>query len=312
MTKTYNNIKDRVYGAIIGFAIGDALGAATESYTEEEISLKYYGVLKDMVGGGMFNWNKGQYTDDTEMMITIGYEALKEEPNYAKAILDWADTKPRDIGMSMRQVLNRLPENYRAEDGGTKMLEVADEVNTEYQSLGSGALVRALVPILLNIMSEDALIWPFCEDYKKYCEQDFIKQGKFTHSDNAEFVGNYQKTMYWILYENTISKPNAFVSNVGMINGAVTEILDVATKYASKHNIEWGYIDIINRGGDTDSCAAVYGSMVGLKYGLSGLMEYPRINNWIITMLTNNHKYNILDLCEKVTSKCWEVVNNKR
>ena len=46
-----NNIKNRLKGALYGFAIGDAMGATTEFMSEDKIKSEY-GKLTDIVGGG--------------------------------------------------------------------------------------------------------------------------------------------------------------------------------------------------------------------------------------------------------------------
>ncbi|HEY5975098.1 MAG TPA: ADP-ribosylglycohydrolase family protein, partial [Geobacteraceae bacterium] len=60
----------RARAALLGMAIGDALGAPVEFMTAGEIKTKY-GVLREMVGGGWLRLKPGQVTDDTEMALCI-------------------------------------------------------------------------------------------------------------------------------------------------------------------------------------------------------------------------------------------------
>lgn len=48
------NLKDKILGSLVGFAIGDAMGATTEFMTKEQIEQKY-GQVNDVIGGG---WRK--------------------------------------------------------------------------------------------------------------------------------------------------------------------------------------------------------------------------------------------------------------
>ena len=65
-------MRNKIKGAVYGFAIGDAMGATTEFMTREEIKEKY-GEVHDLIGGGWMNLNPGEVTDDTQMSICIMY-----------------------------------------------------------------------------------------------------------------------------------------------------------------------------------------------------------------------------------------------
>ena len=57
---------DRYRGALVGLATGDALGTTLE--------LQAYGTftpLHDMVGGGPFDLEPGEWTDDTSMALCL-------------------------------------------------------------------------------------------------------------------------------------------------------------------------------------------------------------------------------------------------
>ena len=66
---------DKFNGAIYGQAIGDALGLGTEFMTDEDISLNYPQGLKHyseiIQDRHRSRWRKGDWTDDTEMMLCI-------------------------------------------------------------------------------------------------------------------------------------------------------------------------------------------------------------------------------------------------
>mgnify|MGYP002521611381 CR=1 FL=1 len=63
-------LKDKVLGSLIGFAIGDAMGATTEFMNKEAIK-EQYGELRDIIGGGWLHLMPGQVTDDTQMTLCI-------------------------------------------------------------------------------------------------------------------------------------------------------------------------------------------------------------------------------------------------
>lgn len=59
-------IRDRAVGALLGLAIGDAVGTALEFRRRDT-----YEPLTDMVGGGPFRLKPGHWTDDTAMALAL-------------------------------------------------------------------------------------------------------------------------------------------------------------------------------------------------------------------------------------------------
>ena len=63
--------KDRAIGALLGLAVGDAVGTTLE-FTDRDS----YHALTDMVGGGPFGLSPGQWTDDTSMALCLADSLL--------------------------------------------------------------------------------------------------------------------------------------------------------------------------------------------------------------------------------------------
>ena len=65
--------RQRALGAIIGSAVGDALGARFEFGPAGAYSKQFpepiVGGIGEMIGGGDFDWEPGEFTDDTQMGI---------------------------------------------------------------------------------------------------------------------------------------------------------------------------------------------------------------------------------------------------
>jgi ADP-ribosylglycohydrolase len=61
--------EDRYAGALLGVPAGDALGATCEFQPLAQIRDSYSDGLRDIVGGGPFDWSAGHATDDTDLKI---------------------------------------------------------------------------------------------------------------------------------------------------------------------------------------------------------------------------------------------------
>ncbi len=72
--------RDRAVGALVGLAAGDAVGTTVEFENPGTFE-----PVTDMVGGGLFRLERGQWTDDTSMAMCL-----------AESILDVGDLDPAD------------------------------------------------------------------------------------------------------------------------------------------------------------------------------------------------------------------------
>lgn len=113
--------KERVLGALLGVHAGDCLGAPLEFESWESIRRRYPKGLRDLIGGGPFEWSPGEATDDTDLTycILMAYRDAALNPmaqdtsnivrSAGEYMLKWQDGDwpgrvpgfpPRDIGNS--------------------------------------------------------------------------------------------------------------------------------------------------------------------------------------------------------------------
>ena len=62
--------RDRAVGALIGLAVGDAVGTTLEFLPRDRAH------VKDMIGGGPFRLRAGEWTDDTSMALCLAETLL--------------------------------------------------------------------------------------------------------------------------------------------------------------------------------------------------------------------------------------------
>lgn len=141
-----STLPSRALGCLFGSAVGDAVGATLEFCRRDSVP-----PLNDLVGGGPFHLQAGQWTDDTAMALALG-ESLCECDG-----LNLLDLMERfiawyrhgrysctgdcfDIGMATQQALERFLETGDSEAGSRSL-----------RAAGNGSLMRlAPIPIFYH------------------------------------------------------------------------------------------------------------------------------------------------------------------
>ena len=102
-------VLERAVGAVLGSAVGDALGAPFEFGPEGAFSARFPrpGHGGEMCGGG--GWEPGEATDDTQMAILTAESLLDhgglDLPDVFRRFQRWAAADPKDIGLQTEAVL---------------------------------------------------------------------------------------------------------------------------------------------------------------------------------------------------------------
>ena len=141
-------IRDRAVGALLGLAVGDAVGTTLEFKARDT-----YPPLTDVVGGGPFGLKAGQWTDDTAMGLALADSLAAcggiDEQDLLARFTDWwrngtysCTGRCFDIGGTTAQALQRW-ERTQADHCGS----------TDPQSAGNGSLMR-LSPVAIRFWND--------------------------------------------------------------------------------------------------------------------------------------------------------------
>jgi ADP-ribosyl-[dinitrogen reductase] hydrolase len=141
----------KAMGAFVGAAVGDALGAPFEFkhaglYTQT-FPAKVVGGIGEMIGGGSFGWEPGEFTDDTQMALVLAESLIQhrgfQPEDVWKRFVTWADTAS-DVGTITRTALCGASWQVAAESAHRAI----------GRSAGNGGLMRAF-PIALAYLDVD-------------------------------------------------------------------------------------------------------------------------------------------------------------
>ncbi|MEU7484831.1 ADP-ribosylglycohydrolase family protein [Streptomyces sp. NPDC042319] len=274
--------RERAAGAIIGSAVGDALGAPFEFGPEGAFSARFPvpGVGGEMCGGG--GWDPGEATDDTQMAILIA-ESLLERDGLDPADIfarfrRWAAGEPKDIGLQTEDVLtNGLPWDRAA----------AYHFQVNQRAAGNGALMRATTAAVR-----------FAGAGQQATMDAARRIAALTHGDRAAWEGT---AVFHELVRVALDGADplaALPAVVGLVdpdhrrryavvlaadwhpadatefNGAVWPCLGSAVwALRTTTGYEEAVRAAIDLGGDTDTVAAVTGGLAGACYGAGAIPD---------------------------------------
>lgn len=269
-SETRETIRDRAVGALVGLAVGDALGTTIEFTTKPQ-----YAHLDDIVGGGPFQLRPGQWTDDTAQALALA-DSLAHDPN-----LDAPDLMDRfvawhrrgdysctgtcfDIGNATRAALDRYEQTGDPIAGST-----SDAAS------GNGALMR-LAPIAIRH-------WNAPERLRKISD----RQTRTTHGSPAtvrcsRLFADLLSQAISGLPLNAVLESSAAEAIEGDWRGVGREAIEgsgyvvrslqaAAWAVARTTNFRSAVLLAANLGDDADTTAAIAGQLAGAIYGLSGI-----------------------------------------
>lgn len=251
---TKKALHNKALGSLLGFAIGDAMGATTEFMTQDEISHKY-GKVNDIIGGGWLNLKAGEVTDDTQMMTIVAKARMENTTGEAftqaccDGFTEWLRGDPRDVGNTCRvsicQGQGKSPDEWM-------LLSMERQKAHQRLDLGNGAVMRAL---FLALIDEPNLA---------------VHQGRLTHNNyiSDSYIRDYCYAVIRALrfqecWPGNDGKPE-LMAPTGHVENSVKNAIYWSF---NARNFREAIIGPVNHGGDADTIAALTGGIAGAHFG---------------------------------------------
>lgn len=297
--------RDRFRGCLLGLACGDAVGTAVEFYARGQ-----FAPVSDMVGGGVFGLQPGEWTDDTSMalclassLIELGrFDPIDQMRRYWKWVDEgyWSSNgRCFDVGNTIYEALERFQQTGEPFSGSTDPF-----------SAGNGCIMR-LAPVPMF----------FCSDRVQAIEMSG-ESARTTHGTAAcieacrlmggmlvRLLGGATKADALFGHDVTgLSCENVEALARGDYrrksedeiagSGYVVRSLEAASWcFWQTDNFREAVLRAANLGDDADTTAAVCGQLAGALYGESGI---PR--SWLDRLAMSGE---IRELADRL----WEYAN---
>lgn len=307
MSRSYS---DRVTGAMLGLACGDALGAPAEFLSQEDLVTRF-GRLEDMVGGGQHTrWRPGEWTDDTGMALCVAEGILEHPEDPVAAIGDrflaWRKGA-KDVGSTVAAALDGFLGLESSLSGAADISDWTRAAASTHQArsgraAGNGSLMRTL-PVALAYTDRSRLRlqsahisamthWEpqaeagclaYCFWVLEVLEGADLSTGwhralSATRDRVADGVGPANAPgltpipdHFWERLETAHSRQYEELQPSGYA-GYVLDCLEAAVWCAlNSDSAEAPIIEAVNLAGEADTIAAVTGGIVGAYYGIEAL-----------------------------------------
>jgi ADP-ribosylglycohydrolase len=280
--------KNRYLGCLMGLAVGDALGT-----TLEFMAPGSFEPLTDMVGGGPFHLDPGQWTDDTSMALCLaesliekqGFDPVDQLRRYVRWFREGhlsSTGKCFDIGNTVRSALIHF------EKTGAPYCEVDDPY-----AAGNGSIMRlAPVPMFYAGNPEEAIARSeessrtthganTCGDACRYFGGLLL--GALNGVDKETLLSEHYSPVpgYWETHPlgeeiDEIAAVSFKHKDPPQIigSGYVVKSLEAALwAFHRSQSFREGALLAVNLGNDADTTGAVYGQIAGAYYGYEGIPE---------------------------------------
>ncbi|WP_245851061.1 ADP-ribosylglycohydrolase family protein [Brachybacterium vulturis] len=304
--------RQRAVGTVVAAAAGDALGAPYEFQPPVPASEDI-----DMIGGGVLDWQPGEWTDDTAMAIVVleaslaasdGHDLRVEtaQDHITREWYSWSLGTP-DIGTLTSQVVRTAAELAR-EDGhyAPRAKDFRSAAATAHEQLpasaGNGSLMRVHVTVLPYLLSpvEDAVeaITAVCRLTHVHPDtieanvlwglavRHAVRTGEIDVRVGLQRLPADRRAV-WLerIEEAELSTPVMFRRNgwvVGAFQAAWAAIAGVSPipegKFAQRDALGAALRSAVRAGYDTDTIACITGALMGAALGPKAVLpEWRRM-----------------------------------
>lgn len=296
------DLLDRFRGALLGLACGDAVGTTVEFSPRGT-----FAPVTDMVGGGPFHLQAGQWTDDTSMALCLatsllekqGFDAVDQMNRYVAWMTQGYLSSTGtcfDVGNTTAAALQR----YQASGNPFSGL-------TEAHTAGNGSLMRlAPVPLFFYPDSQAAIHYAGESSRTTHGAVECVDGCRLFAMLLLKALDGVTKLM--ILEGSALVEADAppLAANIQALargeyrhypenringNGYVVNSLEAALwSFWRTDNFRDAVLCAVNLGDDADTTAAICGQLAGAYYGMSGIPT-----TWLERLTWRNEICNLAD-----------------
>jgi ADP-ribosyl-[dinitrogen reductase] hydrolase len=274
---------DKAVGAMLGLAVGDALGGPVEGVGHDDLGGKH----TEMTGGGVYGLEPGQGTADTGLALALAGSLIEHGGFDADRVLasyvSWYRSDPPGMSEHMRQVLATV-------EGGADAYRATSSVHFDGAATsGNGALARATPIGIAFAGREDALRDATVADAALTHFDPLAGKVALLHNQvlswvlttGPQLVFDQLKNPEWLddRIEDVVIPATAGVLGYAVAlsreeaGSALASLAIALAAFFNADDFEKGLVWAVNLGGDSDTNGAVTGALLGARLGAAAIPE---------------------------------------
>ena len=274
-------LRDCFRGALLGLAVGDALGAPAEFLTAVQVVEKY-GVITEMIGGGAYDVAPGEATDATEMMLCLAGSLADTggfDPEDIMARYNaWLESRPRHVSLTVRTALLSYRSGIHWDVASRRAYEILGG-----PTAGNGSLIRC-APVGLRYWDDeevrrqlslrestlthfDRLAGWTCSALNDLLSAALRGELRERVPDLAQEYEDEDKRVSAVLKDTPAAEVEEIVSSSFVLDTLQTALWTVLHAADFEHAVTVA----VNMGNDATAAGAVTGVLAGALYGESSI-----------------------------------------
>ena len=280
------NTRDRFRGCLVGLAVGDALGTTLEFCPSGS-----FDPIDDMVGGGPFGLQAGQWTDDTSMALCLatsllesgGFDPLDQMRRYLRWFRQGylsSTGECFDIGGTTREALVRFERTGEPYSGPTGPM-----------SAGNGSLMR-LAPVPMYFAGDARMAIDRSADSSRTTHGAVeavdacryfagLLVGALRGVDKKTLLSDHYCPVEGLWNETPLAPKIAAIAEGSFKHKQPPEIRGTGYVVDTPEAVLWaffrtedfreGALKVVNLGDDADTTGAIFGQIAGAHYGVESI-----------------------------------------
>ena len=294
--------RDRFRGCLLGLAAGDALGTTLEFKSPGSFE-----PISDMVGGGPFNLQPGQWTDDTSMALCLatslvecdGFDPMDQMQRYVRWVGEGYLSSTGtcfDFGRTVARALAKFVRYHDPYAG-----------STDPDTAGNGSLMR-LAPVPMYFAADAA------EAIARAADSSRTTHGAHEAVDACRYYAGLLVGALRGVHKHTLLSPrycpvdgfwehDPLVHEIDRVaagsfrfldppdirgTGYVVDALEAALwAFDRSDDYREGALLAVNLGDDADTTGAIYGQLAGAHYGAEAIPARWRNKLTMLTEITS-------------------------
>lgn len=318
-----NQTQDSYRGALIGAAVGDALGATVDRLTRSEVKEKY-GVHREIVGGGRLNLDPGEAGDDTGLAVAVA-RSLAEQGDYDLKDIALQMTeyiKDESTGSGLGPTTSAVLPNLKPK--GKDIFAAAAKYHQQNPDAGSGCIARvAPVGMLRRVLFKELVAETIEVCRLTHYDQrsvdaciafnfgvSYLTSGKDPSKllfKTWRFLADQRESKEYreLFGEESLPAEQDMVKALKAVNtisyddlranGRAIETTQAAYWLTlNAIDFEEGLVRAVNLGGDAATLGAVVGTLLGARFGEQAIPE-----RWLGSLRNSEELESVADkLCK--------------